>query len=1470
MRKRITSIFGFVFTLAGLFAGTGLAADTMWVDDAIPAGATTGADGGDSWNWVTSPAPFSGTKAHQSSISTGAHQHYFDWVYSGSLPVGNGEVLFAYVYLDPANVPSEIMLQWNDGTWEHRAFWGQNLMNYGTGNSASSRYMGALPAAGQWVRLEVPASQVALEGSTIKGMSFSLYDGRATWDAAGKASSASTTPSSTSTDTSTNTTSTNTTSVVDTNATSVVTTTDTNSPAVTTVGTNALLPGTSSVDNLLLQMPKVGDYALHVLTPTLLELKLINTQDKGASTVSTWNLVDSALTFVAPALNQFSVTANGQTVGVSAVGFKRRPLYAPLVNYDLRIDNSLYIQLSAPLSDNQTIVVKNPNGSLWSTNANYTATVDPLRYSPAIHVNQEGYMPNYSKKAMVGYYAGSMGELNVISSSGFKLVDATTGATAFSGSLVQRSDVGYVYTPTPYQKVYEADFTGFNTPGEYKLVVPGMGASLPFRITDGIAMDFARTYMLGLYHQRCGMDNSLPYTRFTHDACHTAAAAVPATYSAFPYTWNTISNYSQILNADNPVQTAPKLTGPAAQLFPFVKTGTIDVSGGHHDAGDYSKYTLNSVALIHYLTFAVDSFQGVAALDNLGIPESGDGISDVLQEAKWEADFLAKMQDSDGGFYFLVYPQQREYEGNVTPDHGDPQLVWPKTSTATASSVAALAEIASSPAFKQAYPQVAAMYLQKAQLGWQFLTNAIAKYGKNGIYQKITHYGDDFGDRDELAWAAAAMYVATGDVQYQNALFQWFPDPTDPATFRWGWWRLFLSYGNAVRDYAFAVRSGRLTASQVNSTYLAKCESVITAAGDDLVKWSGQNAYGTSFPEETKHVQGAGWYFSGDQTFDLATAYQVSAKSNYINAILANMNYEGGCNPVNVSYVTGMGWKRERDAVSQYAANDRRVMPPTGEPIGNIQWGFSYLDNYGSTLNALCFPSDNAATAPTPFYDRWADSWNVSTEFVTFQTARGLAAYAFVAAQTSLKSQAWKAVPGQINIPDNAGTMNFTLSAPGVDLSQARIVWETRDGDPYLGQSFNFTPKDSGSQWIEAEAQLPDGRRIFAATNFTARIANVVWVDDALPTGAAPGGDGDSWTWTSSNPSPASGNLTHPSASASGMHQHYFSGAWSTMKVGTNTVLYSYIYLDPANPPSELMLQWNDGSSWEHRAYWGANNLSYGNDSTASRYKVGALPATGQWVQLQVPANQVGLEGKIVSGMAFTLYGGKATWDAAGVLDPSVTNSTGSSTNSSGSSTNNTTGSTNATLPTVSVTARDGSAASSTPGVFTFTRSGDTSNALTVTYTLGGTASSGVDYIVPAASPAVGAIIAVPSVTIPAGATSATLSIMPTTSTNIVDAKTVIATVGANANYTVASPGNATATIAGNTVSKPSLQMNAAGPTLSWASTDGAAYRIAFKNDLSDTTWTYLPNTISSTSVMTSWTDTDKKPQRFYLIIRVQ
>jgi hypothetical protein len=165
----------------------------------------------------------------------------------------------------------------------------------------------------------------------------------------------------------------------------------------------------------------------------------------------------------------------------------------------------------------------------------------------------------------------------------------------------------------------------------------------------------------------------------------------------------------------------------------------------------------------------------------------------------------------------------------------------------------------------------------------------------------------------------------------------------------------------------------------------------------------------------------------------------------------------------------------------------------------------------------------------------------------------------------------------------------------------------------------------------------------------TAEASTPFWVEDAMPAGAPPASEGgDAWNWVSSSPTPFSGALAHRSALVAGMHQHYFYNATTTLAVGVGDTLYAYVYLDPASPPSEVMLQWNDGSDWGHRAYWGANLVGWGTDGGASRRSMGALPPAGQWVRLEVPAAQVGLEGLTVNGMAFTLFGGRATWDRAG------------------------------------------------------------------------------------------------------------------------------------------------------------------------------------------------------------------------------
>ncbi|MBI1311782.1 DUF1553 domain-containing protein [bacterium] len=154
----------------------------VWIDDAVPEGAN--AQGNSPWQFVDDPKPVSGSKV-STRTAAGLSQHFFTGA-KNPLRVADGDQFFCYVWLDEKNPPKEIMLQWNDGSWEHRAVWGGDHIDWGKADSPSRRRIGDLPKAGEWVRLEVPVDQVGLrEGSQVNGWAFTQFDGKVSWDKAG-------------------------------------------------------------------------------------------------------------------------------------------------------------------------------------------------------------------------------------------------------------------------------------------------------------------------------------------------------------------------------------------------------------------------------------------------------------------------------------------------------------------------------------------------------------------------------------------------------------------------------------------------------------------------------------------------------------------------------------------------------------------------------------------------------------------------------------------------------------------------------------------------------------------------------------------------------------------------------------------------------------------------------------------------------------------------------------------------------------------------------------------------------------------------------------------------------------------------------------------------------------------------------------------------------------------------------------
>ena len=294
---------------------------------------------------------------------------------------------------------------------------------------------------------------------------------------------------------------------------------------------------------------------------------------------------------------------------------------------------------------------------------------------------------------------------------------------------------------------------------------------------------------------------------------------------------------------------------------------------------------------------------------------------------------------------------------------------------------------------------------------------------------------------------------------------------------------MFAGYGCAIRTYAFAARTGRRSPSELDAGYLGKCEEQVALSGDDQKRWADMDAYGTSFPDISKHYFATGWYFSSDRAFDATTAYQLDPKPELLETVISNMNFEGGTNPVNVSYLPGLGWRRQREIVFQQAENDRERLPPSGIVIGSTMGGFQWLDLYGAELNQLSFPGDEA-----PIYDRWGDSFNVTTESVSMNLGRSLASLAFLMTQTTAKDSAGTPISASIVAPGGSVSVGakqtLSLDVAG-GIAGARIVWEAKGMEPTFGPKLDFVSQEPGLAWAEVEAQWPDGRRAFAKTELS-------------------------------------------------------------------------------------------------------------------------------------------------------------------------------------------------------------------------------------------------------------------------------------------------------------------------------------------------------------------------------------------------
>ncbi len=442
-----------------------------------------------------------------------------------------------------------------------------------------------------------------------------------------------------------------------------------------------------------------------------------------------------------------------------------------------------------------------------------------------ININQVGYRPEAQKIAV---FRG------VTDQTEFKVVNADTNQTVYTGSLANRKE-----NTSANETNWQGDFSSVTEEGNYYITCDGLEDSYKFTIGKNVYTNLIDDSVRMLYLQRCGV--KVEDADFGHAACHTSLATVYGT------------------------------------------NRQIDVSGGWHDAGDYGRYVVPAAKTIADLLYAYQENPSLFG-DNIGIPESGNGTPDILDEARFELEWMMKMQDTDGGVFHKV--SCKTFPGYVAPTAETGQLfVTPVSSTATANFCASMA--LAYEFYKDFDSSFAQKCLSCAEKAWGWLEQN-PNYVLVNPEDIVTGDYADFSrnDKDERYWAAAQMYRATGSEKYLSSISNVYTGLD---------WSLVGDYGNIAL----------LTMKDIDktSTVYTKAESAVISQADTLVTLADLSSYGVAV---TKYDWGSNMTIA-NKGLILALANKLTGKAEYLNASEKQLNYLLGVNPLGVSFFTGYG-----------------------------------------------------------------------------------------------------------------------------------------------------------------------------------------------------------------------------------------------------------------------------------------------------------------------------------------------------------------------------------------------------------------------------------------------------------------------------------------------------------------------------------------------------------------------------------
>lgn len=549
--------------------------------------------------------------------------------------------------------------------------------------------------------------------------------------------------------------------------------------------------------------------------------------------------------------------------------------------------------------------------------------------APAIQLNQLGYTPGAAKWAAVPVAVGASGE----GPARFVVRDEA-GRTVLQGPLGPPAD----WAPAG-QRLRLADFSALHQPGRYRLQLEGPAGATPPSAAFTVAADaherLTAASLKAFYFNRAGIALA---------PAHAGAWARPAGHA----------------------DTAVRVHASAAS--PGRPEGTpISSPKGWYDAGDYNKYIVNSGIATYTLLAAWEHFPALLRTQRLNLPESGNGLPDILNEVLWNLDWMLTMQDpGDGGVYHKL--TNAHFDGVVMPHQATAERFVVGKTTAAALDFAAVMATASRvfKPFEAQRPGLAARCLAAARAAWAWARANPAVVYRQPADIRTGEYGDATL-ADEFAWAAAELYISTGDDSFWQAMQPAQTPMTVP-----GWpnvnglaWVSLAHHRAALTPAA----DRRLIEERIGT--LATRLAAAWQAAPDRIGLAAEDFHWGSSSEAL------------NRALVLVQGYRLTGTRAHLDAAQALLDHVLGRNALAMSLVTGIGERSPMHPHHRPSGADGVAEPVPGFIVGGANAGRQDAKNcpvpYASTLAALSYLDHFCSYASNEV----AINWNAPLVYVS-------------------------------------------------------------------------------------------------------------------------------------------------------------------------------------------------------------------------------------------------------------------------------------------------------------------------------------------------------------------------------------------------------------------------------------------------------------------------------------------------------